>query len=102
MDCSVSLDPFLGVILIPCAAQLRIMKLPLCTIVALGFHVQKSELHCIFREFYLCWINQNHPLHSPTLYTLLCRIREVPVPGLSQSIHVYAETQWKTLLMGGT
>lgn len=35
----VSLDPFLGVKLIPCAAQLRIMKLPQGTNLALGFYL---------------------------------------------------------------
>ena len=47
MGCSVplpvSLDPFLRVKLIPCTAQLRIMKLPWGTNVALGFDLQKAE-----------------------------------------------------------
>lgn len=47
MGCSVSLpvslDPFLRVKLIPCAAQLRIMKLSQGTNVAFGFDLQKAE-----------------------------------------------------------
>jgi len=47
MRCSVpfpvSLDPFLRVKLIPCAAQLRIMRIPQGTNVALGFDLQKAE-----------------------------------------------------------
>lgn len=47
MDCSVplpvSLDLFLRVKLIPCAAQLRIMKLSQGTNVAFGFDLQKTE-----------------------------------------------------------
>lgn len=39
----VSLDPFLRVKLIPCAAQLRIMKLPQGTNLALGFDLPKAE-----------------------------------------------------------
>lgn len=70
----VSLDPFLRVKLIPCAAQLRIMKLPQGMNVALGFDLQKAEplFFTIFPGSFVYIGLIKNTLSVPQVYALFC------------------------------
>lgn len=78
MSCSVplplSLDPFVRVKLIPCAAQLRIMKLPRGMNVALGFDLQKAEplFFTMFSGSFVYVGLIKNTLSIPQAYTLSC------------------------------
>lgn len=70
----VSLDPFLRVKLIPCAAQLRIMKLSYGTNVAFGFDLQKAEplFLTMFSGNFIYVALIKNTFNIPQAYVLFC------------------------------